>query len=225
MNNETLLAIETSTPLGSLALLHKGNVSTRQWHSNGSHSEVITNELEALLTEAGSSLEDINKVICGSGPGSFTGIRIGLNLAKSLCYSLDIPVYSFNTFQALLAPQVGQFSGQAYCLVTAFRNLIYCAGYQVEKDTKPEEVLAPSALTAEELLNEINDDSLLLHNLPDLSDLESSNCKMIFTEPLAENFIQLYKHLASELDPPKDWKQLTPLYVRASEAEEKLKSN
>lgn len=225
MSSETLLSIETSTPEGSLCLFTGGKSYTRSWKSNGSHSDVITLELEMLLSEANTTFRDIDKLLCGCGPGSFTGIRIGLNLAKTLAYSFQLPVVNFNTFDALLSNKVGTFDGQVYCLVSAFRNLIYCAGFKIEGKKRPIVTLSPSALTADQLKPKLEAQTVVLHNLPEIDNF--SDCRAHFSSfiPNAENFVLLHQQISSELDPPKDWKELAPLYVRASEAEEKLKSN
>jgi len=224
MSKPTWLSIETSTHAGSLALQSHDQVFFREWTSAGSHSEVITTRLQSLCAEAQTPLANIDQIFCGTGPGSFTGIRIGLNLAKSLGYALDIPLRAFTTFDALLAPLIGAHQGPVICLVSAFRNLVYVSEFEIGPDGSVDAIGNPAALTFEQVKAKLEQHSKVSHNLPNLDFLEGSTAEMIFTEPKAVRYIDLVRASPDNLDPPKDWKHLAPLYIRASEAEEKLKT-
>src|SRR4051812_5424411 len=97
-NNQTL-AIVTSGSTGSLALGH----AQVAWTKKAMHSELATVKLSELLNAGGRQLGEITRLAVNIGPGSFTGIRVGINLARSLAYGLGIPVASFNTLEVLAA--------------------------------------------------------------------------------------------------------------------------
>lgn len=69
--------------------------------TNGRHSEFIMSELESMLKDLDLSLDQFDRVITTKGPGSFTGVRIGVTIAKTLCYAKKIPLYSISTLKAL----------------------------------------------------------------------------------------------------------------------------
>lgn len=97
-----LLSIETSTSVCTVAI-HKDNslVAERSIDSDKSHSKLLLQFIEDLLTENNHTLQEIAALAISEGPGSYTGLRIGLSTAKGLCYSLDIPLIAINTLDAL----------------------------------------------------------------------------------------------------------------------------
>ncbi|NJL25094.1 MAG: tRNA (adenosine(37)-N6)-threonylcarbamoyltransferase complex dimerization subunit type 1 TsaB [Calothrix sp. SM1_5_4] len=98
-----LLAVATSGPEGSLALARfdaGGNlVSSREvrWRKKAMHSELATVKLQELLRDANTPLADLTHLAVNIGPGSFTGIRVGINLARTLAYGLALPCVRFCT--------------------------------------------------------------------------------------------------------------------------------
>ena len=87
-----LLAIETSTPACSVALCVGGQSFYCEDVSARSHSNALLPMVEALLSEACISLSDLNAIALANGPGSFTGLRIGISAAQGLAFGQDIPV-------------------------------------------------------------------------------------------------------------------------------------
>ena len=97
-----ILSIETSTSVCSVALAKDGTLlSLRELDSKNSHAEVLNGYIEEVLAESKSTLADLSAVAISEGPGSYTGLRIGVSTAKGLCYSLDIPLININTLQSL----------------------------------------------------------------------------------------------------------------------------
>lgn len=98
-----LLIVDTATrhPTLALAELDGGLLGQRQWESRHSHGERLLEELDALLDEHSESATGLGAIVVGTGPGSFTGLRIGLATAKVLAYSLGIPVVGIPTARAL----------------------------------------------------------------------------------------------------------------------------
>src|ERR1035437_8509156 len=129
----TLLAVETTSAMGSLCLadIQKNNfeiLSTRSWQKKSSHSEIITLELEAGLKEADLKLAVLTHLAIDNGPGSFTGIRVGLNLIRSLSYALNLPVRNFCSLE-VLAFQNLKVGESAVIAIPAVQDFYYGGVY------------------------------------------------------------------------------------------------
>lgn len=98
-----VLGIETSTPWGGAALMESsGRLLGHLWaHARTGYSRRLMPGIDFLLREAGFGPRDLSAIAVTHGPGSFTGVRIGLVTAKTLAQSLDIPLYTFCTLEAL----------------------------------------------------------------------------------------------------------------------------
>lgn len=97
-----ILAIETSGPLCSIALSGAdGQVFLQEEKGEKIHGERITILIQKVMLEAGCSFSDLAAVAVSAGPGSFTGLRVGLSTAKGLCYALGIPLILLPTLECL----------------------------------------------------------------------------------------------------------------------------
>ena len=99
-----ILCLETATHSCSVALTRDGVLlASRDHMSKGfSHAEKLNVFIDEVLKEAGAAMKDLNAVAVGIGPGSYTGLRIGLSAAKGLCYALDIPIMGIGTLDVLM---------------------------------------------------------------------------------------------------------------------------
>ncbi|MCS5708307.1 tRNA (adenosine(37)-N6)-threonylcarbamoyltransferase complex dimerization subunit type 1 TsaB [Candidatus Berkiella cookevillensis] len=100
-NIHTILGFETSTDVSSVALLHHGKWYTRSNSTLKMHSELILPMLQSMLQEAEIECSDVQAIATGVGPGSFTGVRLGVGLAQALGFGLDIPIFPISTLSAL----------------------------------------------------------------------------------------------------------------------------
>lgn len=97
-----LLNIETATTVCSIALSRDGKLlAIKESDEARSHAESITVFIEEVVSQAGFTLNDIDAVAVSKGPGSYTGLRIGVSTAKGLCYSLEKPLIAINTLQSM----------------------------------------------------------------------------------------------------------------------------
>lgn len=98
-----ILLIETSTRVCSVGVARDGKLlSLQEDHSmNYSHSAVLTLFIEKVLHDAGLSVKDLDAVAVSQGPGSYTGLRIGVSAAKGICFALDLPLLAADTLQAM----------------------------------------------------------------------------------------------------------------------------
>jgi len=103
-----LLHIETATQVCSVALSLDGRVlSCLESHEKNSHSAVLTLLINELLNQEGMAYSELDAVAVSMGPGSYTGLRIGVSAAKGFCYALDIPMISVPTLQSMAAGASG----------------------------------------------------------------------------------------------------------------------
>lgn len=105
-----MLALDTATRTPTLALVDADGevVAECQWQSEHRHGEQLLQRLDDLMSTAGVTPSGLTGVIVGVGPGSFTGLRIGLATAKTIAYSLEVSVIGVSTTQALaLAAALG----------------------------------------------------------------------------------------------------------------------
>ncbi|MDW3194800.1 MAG: tRNA (adenosine(37)-N6)-threonylcarbamoyltransferase complex dimerization subunit type 1 TsaB [Cytophagales bacterium] len=99
-----ILSLETSTPVCSIALHNEGKLLARQaYHSDKSHSVLLPSIIGEILDNALVKKNDLQAVAISAGPGSYTGLRIGLSTTKGLCFALGIPLISVGTLDTLIA--------------------------------------------------------------------------------------------------------------------------
>lgn len=137
-----ILNIETATKNCSVALAKDGKtILCKEIAEEGySHAERLHVFIEAIIKEAGIALQDLSAIAVSQGPGSYTGLRIGVSAAKGLCYALDIPLIAVDTLQALAA-QVTISSGLIIPMIDARRMEVYSAIFSPTLEKK-REVLA-----------------------------------------------------------------------------------
>ncbi len=148
-----ILNIETATELCSVALSKDGNIiSIRESTTEKSHAGNLTVFIEEIIKEQGISIPDLNAVAVGKGPGSYTGLRIGVSVAKGLCYGAGIPLIAVGTLQimiacvkqqklleddTLLCPMIDARRMEVYCCISDHQGseIVPVSAQIIEKDT------------------------------------------------------------------------------------------
>jgi tRNA threonylcarbamoyladenosine biosynthesis protein TsaB len=129
-----LLALDTSTRTAGLALYDGVHVlSEVTWTSGEHHTVEVAPAVEAILERAGLEMKDLKAVAVATGPGSFTGLRIGLAIAKGLALSLRLPVIGVPTLDALAVAQPVRDLSLA-AVLQAGRGRLAVAWYHVENE-------------------------------------------------------------------------------------------
>jgi tRNA threonylcarbamoyladenosine biosynthesis protein TsaB len=144
-----ILCIETSTTVCSVCVTADDKILSHKEINNGfSHAENLHVFIEDILKEANLSIKQINAVAVSKGPGSYTGLRIGVSAAKGLCYALQIPLISIDTLQSMAyAVSHSKNENALYCpMLDARRMEVYCAIY----DKNLETILPVNALVLDE---------------------------------------------------------------------------
>jgi tRNA threonylcarbamoyladenosine biosynthesis protein TsaB len=123
-----ILNIETATKNCSVSLAKNGEtVLCREIAEQGySHAEKLHVFIEEVLKETGITVRDLKAVAISKGPGSYTGLRIGVSTAKGLCYALEIPLISIDTLQVLAKKAVVD-TGLIIPMIDARRMEVYSA--------------------------------------------------------------------------------------------------
>ncbi len=221
-----ILAIETATVAGSVAVVddNKGLIGEIKVDVKIAHSERLMSSVEWLLRASGISIEEIDALAVSIGPGSFTGLRIGLSTAKGLSYATNKPIVPVPTIDAFAASL--PFCSHLICpMLDARKNEVYAGLYKWE-GTLLRKILPATAINPGELLEQIRGPVVLMGDATVtyktlIADILKTNA--IFAPPskmspsastVAEMAIEKINQ-GIITDPI----SLTPFYIRKSEAE------
>lgn len=124
-----ILQIETSTTTCSVALSLNGEcIAYKELQERNIHASSITVFIQDVLNKAGIEFNQLVAVAVAKGPGSYTGLRIGVSTAKGLCYALDVPLIAINTLDMMVAGFLSQnptFKGFVVPMLDARRMEVY----------------------------------------------------------------------------------------------------
>ncbi len=125
-----ILHIETSTKNCSVSIAKSGELISLKEINNGaySHSEMLHPLIKEALLESKLTIKEIEAIAVGKGPGSYTGLRIGISAAKGLCFANDIPLISINSLE-ILAHSTTIDKGYIIPMIDARRMEVYSAIY------------------------------------------------------------------------------------------------
>ena len=128
-----ILAFETSAKAASVALTQDGNLLGESYQITGlTHSQTLMVMAEDLLKQCSKTVSDLDAVAVAEGPGSFTGVRIGVAAAKGLAWGAELPCYGVSTLEAM-AVSLGIYEGYVCPCMDARRNQVYNALFYVNQ--------------------------------------------------------------------------------------------
>lgn len=224
-----ILAMETSTALGGVAVVIDGKVTAEESSMRQkSHSENLTPFVETCLTKSKISLDKVDAFAVGLGPGSFTGIRIAANAGKTFSYSFAKPLIAIDSL-TLLAEQARGHHPRILSIINAYKNMVYLGLFEMTGD-EPQYLIGPEAIPVRDLSKHIKEEALVVGDGWDA-----------YHQYFPEELLKLCRREASVPDYPEaktlallaekraqkgqtlDWNSFVPLYIRASEAEETKK--
>lgn len=144
-----ILCIETATQICSVSILSGNKIlAFKESKEKNSHSKYITKLISEMLPGCNTKLSDIDAVAISKGPGSYTGLRIGVSTAKGFCYAMDIPLISVGTLQSMAFGAAGKIRDNysddiLLCpMIDARRMEVYSALYDINgkpvRDVKAE---------------------------------------------------------------------------------------
>ena len=128
-----ILAFETSAKAASVALMDSTKLLGESYQNTGlTHSQTLMVMAEDMLKQCGKSARDVEAVAVAEGPGSFTGVRIGVAAAKGYAWGKEIPCYGVSTLEAM-AESLGIYEGYICPAMDARRSQVYNALFRAEK--------------------------------------------------------------------------------------------
>lgn len=142
-----LLAIDTSTERASIALAIGDNIYTDEQGSLRQHAQLLLPMIEGLLTEASVQLNQLDGIVFGCGPGSFTGLRVTCSIAKALAYAHNLPLFPVSSLAAIAEdifytqPNIAPDT-QVLAILDARMQQIYWSGISVNGIATAESVSA-----------------------------------------------------------------------------------
>ncbi len=148
-----ILNLETATTNCSVSVAKDGIVLGIKEHNtpNYSHSEQLHVFIGEVMQEAGQQLADLDAIAVSKGPGSYTGLRIGVSAAKGLCFSLDIPLISIPTLESLAHTADSDGYDFIIPLLDARRMEVYSAifdtNHQMLRETRAE-IIEPTSFAS-----------------------------------------------------------------------------
>ena len=129
-----ILALDTCTESCSAALLYNGQLYERVEMTQRGHSDLILGMMDELFKQAGTTISVVDVVAFGRGPGSFTGVRVGVGVAQGIAFARDIPVIPISTLAAVAQGAADSLGiEQIAVAMDARMGEIYCAHYHYEK--------------------------------------------------------------------------------------------
>ncbi|MBC1252443.1 tRNA (adenosine(37)-N6)-threonylcarbamoyltransferase complex dimerization subunit type 1 TsaB [Listeria welshimeri] len=148
-----ILGMDTSSDTMTIALFHEG-VVLGEYTTNlkKNHSVRLLKAIASLMEECGVKPTDLEKIAVAKGPGSYTGLRIGVTVAKTMAWDAKIPIVGVSSL-ALLAENGLYFSGKVVALMDARRGNIYAGVYQANSNhDKMENIVTDSHIALTDLL-------------------------------------------------------------------------
>ena len=132
--NTRLLLLETSGEICSVCISYGNTViSLQESKERFSHASEVTILIEKALKSANLEMKDLDSVVVSNGPGSYTGLRVGLSVAKGLCFGLDIPMIAVNSLDALAHfAQANHPDAFYFPMIDARRMEVYMRGFDAE---------------------------------------------------------------------------------------------
>ena len=220
-----ILGIESSAKAASAALCRDGELIAQYYQCAGlTHSRTLLPMAEELLHGTDTALGDLDGVAVAVGPGSFTGVRIGVAAVKGLCFGAEKPAAGVSTLEAMAWNGVNRGEGTLVCCcMDARRSQVYNALFAI-KDGKPERLVPDRAVSLEELCADLarrpetpfltGDGAALVHEY-----LGDRAMKSVLAAGPALHQNAWGVCMAALDKPAEDAGALLPVYLRLSQAE------
>ena len=222
-----ILAFETSAKAASVALMEKGKLLGEAYQNTGlTHSQTLMVMAEDLLKTCNLTAGDVDAVAVAAGPGSFTGVRIGVAAAKGFAWGAELPCYGVSTLEAM-ARNLGVWEGYVVPAMDARRSQVYTAIFHAEKGrlSRVEEDIAISLAELGEKIKNfeqpvflVGDGALLCYNtlLEEVSGLVLPPEHRMHQRAAG---VALAAQAMIDAGDPGNGAELTPNYLRLSQAE------
>jgi len=222
-----ILAFETSAKAGSVALSDGKTLLAESYQNTGlTHSQTLMSMAEAMLEHCGYAPDQVEAVAVAAGPGSFTGVRIGVAAAKGFAWGAQIPCYGVSTLEAM-ALGLGISQGFVLAVMDARRQQVYCALFRAQEGILSR-VTEDRAISLEEVKNMLKTCDGPVFLVGDGSNLCYNNLKEQVSGLCLPPEHRLHQRASGvvlaaqkqiEAGTPADAATMTPNYLRLSQAE------
>lgn len=218
-----ILALETSAKSVSTAVVENGAPLAYAYQCSGlTHSRTLMPMVQDMLRNADLTLADIGAVAVAAGPGSFTGLRIGVSAAKGLAWAKDLPCIGISTLEAM-AQNLAHCNGTIACAMDARRNQVYYALFEA-KNGQLRRLCPDQAVALSEVCQQLRSN----HQTPlvlgdggklcfDALQAAGISCTLAPAALLHQNAIGV--GVVAEHAAPVSAQDLRPVYLRVSQAE------
>ena len=222
-----ILAFETSAKAASVALTENGKLLAESYQNTGmTHSQTLMVMAEDLLKQCGKTVSDLSAVAVAEGPGSFTGVRIGVAAAKGMAWGAELPCYGVSTLESM-ARSLGIWQGYVCPVMDARRSQVYNALFYVNQGiitrVKEDRAISLAELGAE--LQELEGPIFLVGDGSPLTHKTLADSVSNLVLPPEHRMHQravgvaLAAEIKAQTGDPGDGAALTPNYLRLSQAE------
>jgi len=222
-----ILALESSAKAASAAIVNDGSLEAYAFQNTGlTHSRTLMPMVRDMLKNAGIALGNVDLIAAATGPGSFTGIRIGASAAKGIAWAASKPCIGVSTLDAM-ARGIMHMSGLICCVMDARRDELYNALFESD-GTSLNRVCADRAVSVDKLAEELeraNKHAVLIGDGAKISfERLRERCPGLIMAPphlLHQNAWGVAKaaEAAVKENNPTGLSSLNPVYIRMSQAE------
>ncbi len=181
-----IISIETSTSVCSTAFHENGHLlASKEFYIPQAAASQLALQISELFSETKTSKRDINAVAVSSGPGSYTGLRIGVAMAKGLCYGLDIPMIAIESLAVLAHAVPPEPSVDLLCpMIDARRMEVYCCLY--DQSMKAKSPIEAKVIDSSSFIEELSTSKVAFFGDG------SAKCRDVITHPNASFIENLY---------------------------------
>ncbi len=222
-----ILALETSAKSVSTAISENGVILASAYQNTGlTHSRTLMPLVDGMLRSADLTVQDMDLIAVANGPGSFTGLRIGVSAAKGLAWTLDVPCCGVSTLLAM-AQNLRHMDTEIVCAMDARRQQVYNAVFRAENGVL-ERRCEDRAISLEELYEELKNSDAPKIIVGDGAKLcytylleKGLPCRLAPPQLIMQNAsgVALAAQELAENDQTVSARDLVPVYLRLSQAE------
>ena len=216
-----ILAMESTAKAASVALVRDGVLVAQSMQCSGlTHSRTLLPMAEDLLKNADTKLSDVDRFAVAHGPGSFTGVRIGVAAVKGLAWAAEKPAVGVSTLEAMAWHGAAAGEGSLICCaMDARRNQVYNALFEI-RDGKPVRLTEDRAISLADLISELNTDGRTPFLVGDGAHLCMEALESAVLAPENLRMQSAWGVAMAALDKPDATADaLQPVYLRLSQAE------
>ena len=223
------LCIDTATEHGAVVVVRDdGAFASTRWRSKGRHGEDLFGHIDAALTEARATREELSLIGVNIGPGRFTSLRVGLGTAKGLAFALGLPIVGVSSLRVMARSIAADASAIRVPIMNAYRGDVFAAAYRIDRDII-EQIVPPSFGSPEEVFARISTESGRFvfggEGVEAQAAVIESSFGIVLDQPQLGLRAPAPEAIAAEVDHrfriegPSDLDSLEPEYLRPSDAQ------